>query len=143
LYCIQVIVLFRSILPYIYMVMLPKLNRRNGWPIAMFQTLLIAHARSGLREQQLVMSHLFQFFWGWGVWYLKCYWENWLQVFRTFLIIFGLCIYLNLSSQKKKNFLFYAKQKWILYCTVFFISYFHSWYLCKKKMAKFSFFEPP
>ena len=44
------------------MVRLPKLNRRNGWPIAMFQTLLIAHARSGLREQQLVMSHLFQFF---------------------------------------------------------------------------------
>jgi hypothetical protein len=94
-YCIQVIVLFLSILLYIYKVRLPKLNRRKGWPIAMFRTLLIAHARSCLREEQLVMSHLFQFG---GGGYLKCYWENWLQVFRTFLIIFGLRIYINLLA---------------------------------------------
>ena len=51
-----------------YMVRLSKLNRRNWWPIAMFQTLLVAHALSGLREEQLVMSHFFQFSGGFGTW---------------------------------------------------------------------------
>jgi hypothetical protein len=43
-------------------VSLPSLNRHNRRTTAIFQTMLIANAPSGLREQQLLTCHIVEFF---------------------------------------------------------------------------------
>jgi hypothetical protein len=45
--------------PMIYFIeSLPSLNRSNGWTTSMFQILLKALARSGLREQQILTCYV-------------------------------------------------------------------------------------
>jgi len=96
--------------------MLPSLDRGNPRTTVEFQILLTAHGRSGLREEQPVTCHIvFFFFLVYVIMVLK---KLATKVVKISILIFSLCLYAYISSQKVRNCLFFCTVSESVFYTV-------------------------
>jgi len=92
----------------VIIVKMPSLNGSNGWTTSIFQILLIAQARSVLREQQLLMCYLVGFF---NFVREKATEKTGYKFFDLSVHNFGVRFHVHTSSQGVRNILFYIRGK--------------------------------
>ena len=130
----------------VIIVKMPSLNGSNGWTTSIFQILLIAQARSVLREQQLLMCYLVGFL---NFVREKATEKTGYKFFDLSVHNFGVRFHVHTSSQGVRNILFYIRGKSVsstvqLTPPVFSVSSFQGTYsLENKKNGGFAIDEPP